>query len=100
MGVMQAGLYLGGTLKSNASGFTHTRIHLNGREAPMYDLTRLRSVGVNPIPGQRLWINPDGSCGLEGSPYVMGNAFMSTGFSKGVKLGAFLGGIFLGSLFR
>lgn len=85
---MQAGLCLGGPLKSDASGYTYTRVYLNGREAPQLELTRLRIVGINAVPGRRFWINLDGSCGVEGSNLVIGYSFLSHGFSKGLRFGA------------
>lgn len=99
-GVLRAGLYLGGPLRADASGATFTSIFANGRELPHQDLASLRNAGINPVPGQRLWINADGSCGVEGSLTVDGNVFIGNNFSRGLRLGAFVGGLLLGSLFR
>jgi hypothetical protein len=99
-GVMRAGLNLGGSLCVDASGRTFTRIYANGRELPLQDLTRLRRAGINPMAGQRLWINADGACGLEGSPLSYGNAFAGNGFRRAIRVGALIGGLFLDRLLR
>ena len=93
IGVLQAGLYLGEPLRADASGHPNTHVFINGREAPFQDLVRLRSVGIVPFPGQRLWVTADGACGVEGSYIACGNAFTGSGFSRAVKLGAFLWGV-------
>lgn len=48
----------------------------------MLDLNRLRNVGIGVMPGDRLWIRSDGSCGREGVPLIMGNAFLMSEFLR------------------
>jgi len=65
-GVVLPGLHLGGPLKANASGDTHTSVFVNGRELHPLDISGL-SRCVNVQLG-RFWVTADGTGGNEGGP--------------------------------
>jgi hypothetical protein len=69
----------GGPLQPQASGYTNTRVFCNGREIHPTDLYWLNNMGIFPAPGDRLWLNADGSYGREGYPLAVGNLRMRYG---------------------
>jgi hypothetical protein len=72
-GFLAAGMPLGGgPLAPNASGYTGTRVFINGREIHSLDVVGLRNMGVNVALG-RWWLDATGDYGAEGSAWVRGN---------------------------
>ncbi|KAG0009683.1 hypothetical protein BGZ80_002159 [Entomortierella chlamydospora] len=71
LGIMPAGLALGGPLPPDASG-GGTGVFINGREIHPVDKAGLQSIGITAIPG-RWWVAANGAFGLEGVPIPMGN---------------------------
>lgn len=65
-GQMQAGLRLGGSLKSDASD-GDTNIYVNGRRLPRAELYALQQL-VGPVRPGRYWLDPYGNAGFEGGP--------------------------------
>jgi hypothetical protein len=68
LGVVQAGLHLGGPLAENASN-GNTGVFVNGRHLPLQDLQLLNSVVGTIWPG-RYWLDANGNCGFEGGMYL------------------------------
>ena len=75
VGVMQAGLSLGGPLPADASN-GNTGVFINGRQLPLQDLMLLQQVVSVPIWPGRYWLDATGNCGLEGGP-MLGNIWAS-----------------------
>lgn len=76
LGIMQAGLGLGGPLPANASGGgdgSLTGVFINGRELHPYDVAQLEQL-VGEVPQGRWFVDASGNFGLEGGP-VMGNLY-------------------------
>jgi len=72
-GVLPGGPALGGgQLARNASGNTGTGVFINGREIHSMDVSALQGMGVTVLPGS-WWVNADGTYGMEGSPFPLGN---------------------------
>ncbi|PWT96071.1 MAG: hypothetical protein C5B55_00490 [Blastocatellia bacterium] len=71
VGLMQAGLNIGGPLATNASN-GNTGVFINGRNLPVQDLMLLQQVVATAIWPGRYWLDAQGNWGFEGGP-VMGN---------------------------
>jgi hypothetical protein len=71
IGVLPAGLGLGGALPANASGGGHGRltgVFINGREIHPQDYRFLSELVGQPIMPGRYWADARGYAGLEGGP--------------------------------
>jgi hypothetical protein len=66
VGWLPAGLSLGGPLQPDASG-GGTGVFINGRELHPMDVQGLRQ--ITPVLPGRYWVNAQGLCGYEGSPF-------------------------------
>ena len=66
VGIIPAGLDVGGALRADASGATNTGVFINGRELHPQDVASLQQI-TTVIPG-RYWVNALGFCGYEGNP--------------------------------
>jgi hypothetical protein len=71
MGIMPAGVAIGGPLPADASG-GGTGVFINGREIHPMDCAGLQAIGVTAVPG-RWWVAADGSYGMQGIPLPIGN---------------------------
>ncbi|KAH7125883.1 hypothetical protein EDB81DRAFT_810107 [Dactylonectria macrodidyma] len=69
IGQILPGMNLGGTLASNASGYSSTNVYINGREIHAADLSYLHKMGLFPLPGKRYWLDGNGTYGQEGIPF-------------------------------
>jgi hypothetical protein len=82
VGVMQAGLGLGGALPSDASHGS-TRIFVNGRELHAIDVQNVAAAtGIVGRPG-RYWLDASGNLGYEGGPPIGNLAAASRARSNG-----------------
>ncbi|KAG0300293.1 hypothetical protein BGZ97_003303 [Linnemannia gamsii] len=72
VGIMQAGLVLGGPLPADASGGGGTGVFINGREIHQADIAGLQAIGVTAVPG-RWWVAANGAFGMQGLPIPFGN---------------------------
>jgi hypothetical protein len=69
VGVIPAGLGLGGPLRADASGGT-TGVLVNGRELHAQDVAALSGL-LGPIQPGRYWADADGNVGREGGPALV-----------------------------
>ena len=76
LGLMPAGLGLGGPLPPNASGGGQgmlTGVFINGRELHPSDVVQLQQL-VGEVPQGRWWVDAEGNFGMEGGA-MMGNLY-------------------------
>ena len=65
VGIVPAGLDLGGPLRADASGGS-TGVFINGRELHPMDVAGLQQ--ITPVLPGRYWVDALGNCGYEGNP--------------------------------
>lgn len=65
LGIVVAGLNVGGPLRADASN-GNTGVFINGRELHQLDVMVLRQLG--PVLPGRYWVDAFGNCGFEGGP--------------------------------
>ncbi|KAF9346957.1 hypothetical protein BGX26_001518, partial [Mortierella sp. AD094] len=71
LGIIPAGLALGGPLPADASG-GGTGVFINGREIHPVDRAGLQAIGITAVPGS-WWVAANGAFGLQGVPIPIGN---------------------------
>jgi len=71
VGIIRAGLDIGGALRADASGATKTGVFVNGRELHALDVAGLQQ--ITPVAPGRYWVNALGFCGYEGNPIPLLN---------------------------
>lgn len=80
VGLLPAGMRLGGALQANASRGT-TGVFVNGRQLHTMDVAALRRITV-VLPG-RYWIDAQGNVGYEGNPLAFMNLAQQAGAAGG-----------------
>src|SRR6185436_12423702 len=80
VGLIMAGLNLGGPLAANASR-GQTGVVVNGRELPMQDVTALQQ--LTPVYRGRYWMDASGNVGYEGNPNVLLNLVQLSNRARG-----------------
>jgi hypothetical protein len=66
---IDAGLNLGGALRSDASRGT-SGVFINGRQLTTYETISIRQACQVPVQRGRYWMNADGIGGVEGGPAI------------------------------
>jgi len=88
IGQIHAGLKLGGPLNPQASN-GDTRVYVNGRRLPRYELYNLEQLVGAVAPG-RYWLDAYGNAGYEGGPAIV-NVFAAARSQNSGSSGAYGG---------
>ena len=71
LGLVPAGLEVGGALRADASGAGRNAVFINGRELHPTDVAGLQQ--ITPVIPGRYWVDARGFCGYEGNPVPIMN---------------------------